>query len=374
MKKRFSLFILSVMVLLSGCGLRPAELSRRLIIEAIGVDRTDAGFSVTVQALDSLAVGIDVGVPDSGVTKCYTFDGTTVEEAFRQVGQQTGLSPLYSQTRLLAVGYPTARDGLTDALAFFLREQTARADLLFAVAEHTAQELVTASFGKNRVGADVLEDAIRSGEETGATLGTPLYAFLNLLYGETDAADCPLLGVRENPLSGDSLALPLGSVVFRGDRAATVIPAEEVLFLRLLTGRTDRASLTVPLAEGRCALRLTKAQTTVTRTGDLSFRVGLRVRCDIAEVSGMAAEGLTPEAIRQIARAASGRITRGTAGALDRCFYQNGCDVCRFFKRLRLLRPIRYRALPANLSPSDVTCEIECSVRVDRTGKEVLRQ
>ena len=378
MKKLITIIILSTLVSLSGCGgLRPVELSGRLIIEAVGVDRTDDGFTVTVQALDSLAVGIDVGVPDSGVTKCYTFHGTTVGEAFRQVGSRTGLSPLYSQTRLLVVGFPTAQEDLPRTLDFFLREQGARADVLFAVAEHTAQELVTASFGKNRVGADVLEDVIRSGGETGSAQEAPLYAFLNLLYGETDAASCPLLGVRENPLSRDSLVQPLGSVVFNGDGIGTVIPEDEVLFLRLLTHQTVSSPLTVPLEDGRCTLRISSAKTAVRLTDGgtgLSFRVSVNAKCDIEEIVSGGDGPLTPERIRAIADAASARLTEGTAGLLDRCFYRNGCDICRFFKRLRLCRPARYKTLAAGLSPADVTCEVECAVAIRRTGMEILKE
>ena len=376
MKRTVAMILIAALLPLWGCGVRPVELSGRLIVEAVGVDRTEDGFTVTVQALDSLAVGVDVGVPDSGVTKCYTFHGTTVSEAFRQAAAQTGLSPLYSQTRLLAVGFPTAREDLPGTLDFFLREPGVRSDVLFAVAEHTAAELVTASFGKNRVGADVLEDALRSGDDTGNALSVPLYGFLNLLYSETDAACCPLVGVKENPLTGDSLVQPLGSVIFRGTEIGTVITADEVLPLRLLTGRTDSAELTVPLEQGRCALRLTKGKTAVRLTGadgGLSFRVTIDARCDITEADAEGADALTPERIRDIADAASAYLTDATAALLDRCFYENGCDICRFFKRFRLLRPARYRAMAASLSPADVTCEIECRVTVNRTGKEILK-
>ena len=118
MKKLLSLILIPTLLFLPGCGLHLTELSDRLIIEAIGIDRTEGGFTVTVQALDNLAVGIDEGVPESGVTKCYTFHGTTVGEAFSRIGAQTGLSPLYSQARLLLLGYPTAEQNLCETLDF----------------------------------------------------------------------------------------------------------------------------------------------------------------------------------------------------------------------------------------------------------------
>ena len=379
MKKLFSLILIPTLILLPGCGLHLTELSDRLIIEAIGIDRTENGFTVTVQALDNLAVGIDEGVPESGVTKCYTFYGTTVGEAFSRIGAQTGLSPLYSQARLLLLGYPTAEQNLCETLDFFLREQNTRADIAVAVAEHTAEEVVTASFGKNRVGASVLEDALRSGEENGAALTVPLYAFMNLLLSETDAACCPLLGVRENSLTGDSLARPLGCVVFQGTKIGTTITQNDMLPLLFLTGQTGNADFTVNCGDTRCTLRLMRGRTKIRlaeEDGRPYFKIAIDARCDITEVVSSSFAPLDTRQVRAVADAASAFLTETTASLLDRCFYREGCDVCRFYTRFHLRRPGAYRAMAAAspLSPADCPCEIRCSVTIRRTGKEILRQ
>ena len=379
MKKLLSLILIPTLILLPGCRLHLTELSDRLIIEAIGIDKTDGGFTVTVQALDNLAVGIDEGVPESGVTKCYTFYGTTIGEAFSRIGTQTGLSPLYSQARLLLLGYPTAEQDLCETLDFFLREQNTRADIAVAVAEHTAAEVVTASFGKNRVGASVLEDALRSGEENGAALTVPLYAFMNLLLSETDAALCPLLGVRENPLTGDSLARPLGCVIFQSTKIGTTITQNDILPLLLLTDRMHNADFTVDCGDTRCTLRLMRGKTKIRLTeedGRPHFQIAIDARCDITEVVSAAFTPLDTRQVRAIADAASAFLTKATGSLLDRCFYRDGCDLCRFLTRFHLRRPGAYRAMAASgpLSPADFQCEIACSVTIRRTGKEILRQ
>ena len=379
MKKILSLLCAGVLLFLSGCSDRPPELGERLIIEAIGVDKTETGFAVTVQTLNDLSVGADEGTPEGGATKCYTFYGTTVAEALASVGTQTGLSPLYSQTRLLALGYDTARYALCEALDFFLRGQNTRVDIPVAIAQNTAAAIVTADFGKNRVGADVLTDLLAAGEETGTALSVPLYRFMSLLLSETDAAYCPLLAVKENPPSGDSGAECIGTVLFYGTKFGTVISADDTVALRVLTDQLNSAALTVPVDGRTVTLRITGETTRIQpepTAGGWRFRVRIAADCDVTEVTSADLTQLSPEEIRSIADAASRQMTESVAAVLQTCFYGSNCDVCRFFQRLRQRHPTRYRTLAEQnrLSSADFPCEIECRVSIRRTGKEVLKK
>ena len=387
MKKIISLLCAAALLFLSGCSYRrPPELSQRLIIEAIGIDKIETGFAVTVQALNDLAVGADEGTPEGGATKCYTFYGTTVVEALTGVSRQTGLAPLYSQSRLLVLGYDTAREELRGALDFFLRGQNARSDIPVAVAEGEAAEIVAADFGKNRVGADVLTDILEAGAENGTAISVPLYRFMSLLLSETDAACCPLLAAKKSPSAGDEEdkggAKCVGTVLFDGTNIGTVLSEEETFILRVLTEDINGAVFAVTAENAVCSLRICRKNTRirVLKTPE-SPRLSLKIdaECDISDLvfSGdPEAVPLDPDRVRAIAEAAGRLLTDRISQTLARCFYENGCDVCRFRQRLRLRYPSLYRALAeqGRLSPADLPCEIECKVSIRRTGKEVLRE
>ncbi len=265
MKYKFSLaaFLLVTLVLAAGCGLpEKIELSERLIIEAVGVDCAAGGFAVTVQALDTLAVESGEDTQENGAAKCYTFHGTTVGEALAQIAPRTGLVPLYSQARLLVLGFSAAQEGLCESLDFFLREHHTRADITVAVAEHTAQELLTAPFGNNRAGADLLQDALEQAGSDGEP-PTPLYRFMNLLLEETDAAFCPLLGLEENPPSDDQSIRVRGAVLFQGTKIRTVISADGLTALRALTDGLSGDSVSLGTDGIRCTLRIARCKTKI---------------------------------------------------------------------------------------------------------------
>ena len=151
----YCIFVLTALLTaLSGCAPRSVELSDRLIVEAVGIDKTDAGVKVTLQALDTHAAGAGSDPNEQGqVTRLYQFSGESVGQALSGVQAATGLMPLYSQARVLLFGRTLAEDGLTEALDFFLREYNARSDILIAMAEDTAEAPVAADFGATVPGA-----------------------------------------------------------------------------------------------------------------------------------------------------------------------------------------------------------------------------
>ena len=395
MKKSLSLLCVAALLFLSGCSYRrPPELSERLIIEAIGVDKTENGFAVTVQALSDLSAGADKGPTSEeggGMTKCYTLYGATVAEAFAGISRQTGLTPLYSQARLLVLGSETVREALPEALDFFARGQHTRADIAVAAAEGKAAEIVAADFGGNRVGAAVLTDILEGGAENGVGLNVPLYRFISLLMSETDAACCPLLAAKKDPSAGaegeakndtEGGAECAGALLFNSTIIGTILTKEEAFVLRLLTEEINGAAFTVMANNVTCTLRVSgkNVKIRVLKTPEnVRFCLHIDVKCDIADLFFRGDPGfspLDPDQVRAIGDAAGRQLTDTVTAALRTCFYENGCDVCRFRQRLRLRYPSLYRALAkqGRLSPADLPCEIECNVSIRRTGKEVLRE
>ena len=80
MKKLISIIILPALVLLPGCGVRPVELSGRLIIEEVGVDETDGSF--TVKGLDA---GTYTKTSDQSVVSGKTYYTVTTGGAYHPV-------------------------------------------------------------------------------------------------------------------------------------------------------------------------------------------------------------------------------------------------------------------------------------------------
>lgn len=104
--KKFMALVLSVLVVVSLSGCTGAkQLSERLIIQGIGIDREDNGFTLTMMYLDTESS------TEEETVKVLQSKGNTVMDAMANSVTKTGKEPLYSQNLFLLLGMKTAQTG-----------------------------------------------------------------------------------------------------------------------------------------------------------------------------------------------------------------------------------------------------------------------
>ena len=374
--------LLSLILILSACSfVEIVEIDDRLIITALGIDVTDEGYEVTVQALSPSgeASGNSSSQGSSGgtqTTQHFSFSGETVGDALIQIYTKTGFKPLYSQARILVLGKRAAEEKLSQSLDFFLREYATRTDILLAVSLTTAKEVVSASFGESVIGAKELENAIKSGEYTSKSVTVPLYKFINLISGETDCAYCPVIGIEKNEFSENMLALVYGTALFYDNTLQTVINDEDTLGLMLLTNQAGGASIPIETPGGTYTLGIVSAKTRLTpeiKEETAQFNITTSIRCDIVEYENADFSVISKKDIEEIKQKALEIIGDRLQQTLKISFYANGCDICRFGKILMLKDAHFYNNYISQGDFADkiqYTLNIKISVR--RVGKESL--
>ena len=111
MKKALTSVLLSLILTLTASGCAP-ELYERLLISAIGVDRTATGCRVTVLASETT---------EDGGQSTFSGEGDTVPEALSQIALESGRTPLYSHNAAILFGMQCAESGIAEQLDFFIR-------------------------------------------------------------------------------------------------------------------------------------------------------------------------------------------------------------------------------------------------------------
>ncbi len=369
--------ILSLLIFSSCRGIKITELNERLIIEAIGIDYSDGEYTVTVQALDSASPADSTKDGENGeLTKTFVFGGKTVGEALDGISLQTGKVPLYSQARILLIGIDTAKENIGASLDFFLREYTTRTDILFAVCEKTAKDTLGAPFGKNTIGAAVIETAVRSGANNGNVVGVPLYKFINLLLDDKSGAFCPVIGVRREEMSEDCRIEIIGTALFSDNRLTKTVGRYETRGLLYLINRISSADLAVEAAGGRFTVRAVDSKTKIKPPvkGGSVFSVSIKTECDITEFESEDFTKLTTDAVETVRLRCEAQIKNQAELALSAAYGEAQCDICRFNRRLWLSDPKRYRESAGNngIFDGNFTADITVEVKIRRTGKETL--
>ena len=370
-KRIFAAALAAALLLTGGCSVKGTELSRRLIVEAIGLDLTAQGVRVTLEALDAHTAGGGEKTEGGDETKLLRFEGATVGQALSQIAPQTGLSPLLSQARVLVLGRALAETDLTDALDVFLRQYNVRSDILLCMAEGEAETVVTAGFGKGVPGARVLEEAIQEGQSAGVCVAAALYEFINRSRTKTDAAYCPVIAVRDDAYGEAKTPVFSGTAVFSGGRLAFTADERLTQGMLFLMNKIKNAALTVNGAAGAYTLQTVSSKTRIvpekTENGKVHFYIGIRTVCDIAEFTPAAPGAQSSAADAQTAGKAY--IEALAAQSLQTLFFERHADICRFARRINLRYPaLREQYIRTMFEETEV--HVQAALTVRRTGKE----
>ncbi len=378
MKKILILFIIlttSVTFFASCDKMQPAELSDRLIAEAIGIDIEDGGYVVTVQALNTGAGGSGEGTSANEKTKIYNFYGITPGTALGSAETVDGLVPMFSHARLLVIGAHTTQSDTLKLLDYFMREYNVRSDVPVAAAKDRAADVISAEISDGVTDAAALEKAMVSGSETGKNVLMPLYRFVNLLLTPGDTAYCPVIGLDNDPYSDKKVPFLGETAFFRDELPPLIADAETTRALLLLRGDADGMQLNADTDNGTMTLKTVKCATKIKPSetdGIMRFEITTKLVCELTEYTG---EGFSSVSSRKIAEAEK-RLANGIrekeARALSGLFVENGCDICRFGRMTLLKHPGYYDKYI--LSPAELTqTEIKVNVKIRRSGRENLK-
>lgn len=380
LKKLFCIlpFLLSFIILSSSCSdIETVELNQRLIIEAVGIDMKNGKYEVTIEGLDSFTVGsTGTDVSSESITRCYFFEGETIGMAMNQISVRTGLIPLFSQARVLVIGKETAEKELQAVLDFFRREYTTRTDILIAVSDTTAKEVLSSDFGKSISAGKIIETALDSGKYTSRCIYMPLYKFLNNLKNEASSAFCPLIGIRKNEFSKLYEIDIHGTAVFYGDKS-TVLTSEETLALSVFLNKTSNGDLSIKTDKGICTVEIIDCDTkikTETRNGNIHFFIENDLRCDIPEFLSPRFSSLTPEDTEEIAFLTAKHIAEKQAEIIDKFYREQKFDIFNFGRRIDLKDHKLYEEYinSTDIYRDNTVCDIKTSVSIRRIGKILL--
>lgn len=373
---KFLSVLLCIVLLFTGCSQSAStELSNRLIIEAIGIDSDESGYKVSVLALNTLQTG-SAGSTESpdGIAKVFTAKGNSIADAFSQLDLISAQIPLYSQARVLIIGKETAENQPLSALNFFIREHTTRDDIPVAVAETTANRIITADLGKNLLVSKVTADLLSSGKRNGQTVRVPLYSFVSRLLNETDAAYLPVLTVEKNAQKKDEIRAA-GIALFANDNYTATLNNKTMNGFLYANNLIDSTLLEIDYNNKNISLtvRKIKTKTEINEKDPSVFSVAVSFSCDIIEHNSTN-QDLNEQDILQIKLLAQEKIKKYTEDFLYYTLHDCGCDCLGFGKRIRNKYPTYYEQISKNYTSflKNVQTVVIAEGAIHRPGREVL--
>ncbi len=216
----------------SGCMSR-AELNEKLIIEGIGIDKSNDDYNITVMTLNTEST--DEALPP----EVLNISGKSVSECFENISRDTGREILLSDNKFIIMNESAAKKA-DEVLSYFDNSFEARPDIMLYISDESARKLLENEKVLKSMSAEDI--AMIGGEYSGGTVRS-------CRFKEFKASDnsglydvsVPILTLSEDK----SRIIPNGSALFENGKMSGAISAEESVVLNILSDNGDGAVISL---------------------------------------------------------------------------------------------------------------------------------
>ncbi|MDD2490361.1 MAG: hypothetical protein PHY26_03835 [Bacilli bacterium] len=125
MKKFKWLFIIIILLLVSGCW-QYRELNDLAIVSAIGIDKIDNEYLVTIQVVNTRKQSHTIPAGEETAVTIYEAKGKSIQEALNMISLECPKELYLGHIDIVVIGEETARTGIKDYIDFFLRDREVR--------------------------------------------------------------------------------------------------------------------------------------------------------------------------------------------------------------------------------------------------------
>ncbi len=241
------------------------ELNEVAIATAIGIDKSDSGYHLSVQVLNPAEI-VSFNPTSRTAVTTYQTDGETLFQAFRRLTVEAPRKVYFSHVQSVVFGEEMAKSGILKTLDFLSRDHEMRTDFLLVIAkETTAEELLTVLTPMDKIPASKMVSSLENAEKNWAPTHTvKLDELINTLVG--DGVEAVLTGVL---LKGDpEIGMDMGNVekvhppttiqisnigVFKRDKLVGWLTEDESKGFNYLQDNVKSTIINVPCSDNSAA-------------------------------------------------------------------------------------------------------------------------
>ena len=189
--KLVGIFLAGVLVFLAASSRNYIELHERLIIQGLGIDRTEQGYKVSVQALKTT---------EEEKIELLVTEGDTVYDTLNNLSLQIGKVPLYTHNIMVVIGRSAAEHGLDDVLDFFVRYHEARPTESVFMARDTAGELFAHQEDGQYTLLKDIDESAHARQYNSQLVQVEVMDVINDLYRRSNSAHLPILSLEDGKI------------------------------------------------------------------------------------------------------------------------------------------------------------------------------
>lgn len=193
-----------MLLLLGGCW-NKRELNELAIVTAVGVDKSDELFEISVQIVNPSQVASKKASSNQVPVFTYHAKGKSLFEAIRKLTSLTPRKPYYAHAQIIIIGEEMAKEGMNSVLDLFQRDPEGRSDFNIIVShDSTAQEILSVLTPLEDVPASKMFKSLKVSEATWGTTESVILDDLIQSLGSIDhSAVLPSIYIHGDAGAGD---------------------------------------------------------------------------------------------------------------------------------------------------------------------------
>ncbi len=259
--------------LLSGCW-DSEELADLSIVTALGIDKEEDKYKVTVQILNPSELAGDTLTTRSPVNS-YTETGDTLMEALRRLTTTVPRRMYFSHLRIIILGEEFARDGIAGILDLLSRDHEMRTDFLFAVVkDDSAKNVLEILTPLEKIPANKLWGMIQTSEEVWSGVASvEIDELISAVTSKGKEASITGLQIIGDPEAGSKLPnveniVPFTMIgayhegAFQDDKFVGWLNENQTRMLNNIANKVKSTVITIPCGEkGNLSLEVLNSNT-----------------------------------------------------------------------------------------------------------------
>lgn len=295
------ILLLIIILLLGGCWSK-RELNELAIVTAVGIDKSDELFEISVQIVNPSQVASNKATSFQVPVFTYHAKGKSLFDAIRRLTTLTPRKPYYAHAQIIIIGEEMAKEGMNSILDLFQRDPEGRSEFNIIIAhESTAQEIVSILTPLEDIPASKMFKSLKDSEAVWGTTESVILDDLVQSLGSIDkSAVLPSIQIHGDVDAGKSSSnvekidspaqLQYGGLaVFKNYKLIGFLSEEESRDYNFLHNNIKSTFETIACAEqGKISTEIINSATKVTGSfqhGIPSITIQLDIEQNVAEIS-----------------------------------------------------------------------------------------
>ncbi|WP_440969748.1 Ger(x)C family spore germination protein [Peribacillus frigoritolerans] len=375
MKKLLKVFLMLPIICLSGCW-SSIELNELAIVTAMGIDKTEDGYLVSVQVLNPSELAGDAR---SGRTEVVTFRKSekTIFEALRSLSTDVPRRLYVAHLREVVFGEEMAREGIAKPLDYLSRLKELRSDFYMTVAKgSTAYDTLNVQTALEKIPANKVFDSLENSERRWAptrtvTLDELVSSIVSkgrqamltgiYVYGDPESGSNVTNAQNISPKSGLRLDY-LG--VFKKDKLVGWLNRNDSKGVSYITDHVKSTAVNIPCKGEQITVNTTSSKTKIkgkVKNGNPKIDINVTSEGSIGEVE-CTIDLTKPEKIEELNKRYAKDIKDKIEGSIKTLQEKYQCDIFGFGDEIHRTDPKEWKRLKGNWDQEFANLDVNVTV------------